>query len=59
MNSQQAFESTEEYGSLSRLGIFLGFLCGKPIYRKFDMSDVRPMFNCFETIGQSVIAGNR
>lgn len=42
MNSQLAFQHTDEYKSLGNLGVCLGFLCGKPVYRKFDMTDVRP-----------------
>jgi hypothetical protein len=42
MNSQLAFQHTKEYKSLSTMGVCIGQLCGKPVYRKFDMRDVRP-----------------
>lgn len=45
MNSQLSFNSTEEYTVLEKVGKCVGILCGKPVYRKFDIRDVRPIAN--------------
>ena len=60
MLNQGTYNQGNEYESVKKAGVCIGFLCGGPVYRRFDARDIKP-YNCylsnFAEIARSVVAG--